>query len=54
VWPEGLGKFKISSHRVSNPLSSSLQHSAITTLYHMHPLLTTTIIIIIIIIIIIK
>jgi hypothetical protein len=31
VQPEGLGKFKNSPHRVSNPLLSSLQHSSLTT-----------------------
>jgi succinate-acetate transporter protein len=29
--PEGLGKFKNSPHRVSNPGLSGLQHSALTT-----------------------
>jgi hypothetical protein len=31
VRPEGLGKFKNSPHRVSNPLPSGLQHSALTS-----------------------
>jgi hypothetical protein len=31
VRPEGLGKFKNSPHRESNPRPSGLQHSALTT-----------------------
>jgi hypothetical protein len=31
VRPEGLGKFKNSPHRVSNPHPSGLWHSALTT-----------------------
>jgi hypothetical protein len=31
VRPEGLGKFKNSPHRVSNPRPSGLLHSALTT-----------------------
>jgi predicted Co/Zn/Cd cation transporter (cation efflux family) len=31
VRPEGLGNFKKSPHRVSNPRPSGLQHSALTT-----------------------
>jgi hypothetical protein len=31
VWPEGLGKFQKSPHRVSNPRASCLYYSALTT-----------------------
>jgi hypothetical protein len=40
VRPEGLGKFKKSPHRVSNPPPSGLQHSALITTLTRAPQLT--------------
>jgi hypothetical protein len=42
VQPEGLGKFKKSPHRVSNPRPSGLQHSALTSTLPRAPNVCTT------------